>query len=258
MNRRVIVSLLALAGVAAVALVINVQRPASPADRGAPTIAVPPAVPAAAPEPATIEPPASPAVVTRPSGRRSPSTKPDAPVPAPTPVADAPPTAGTLRIESDVPGAQVFIDREFIGATPVTASNVKPGSHRLNASVQGYDGYADTIDVVPGPREIRINFKEVRLDAHVDVGHKHGVGACKGRLVATPQGLRYDTTNKDDAFTVPLLDLDVFEVDYLAKNLKVKAKKGRQFNFTDPDGNADRLFEFQRDVAKAISLLRKG
>jgi hypothetical protein len=33
------------------------------------------------------------------------------------------PDAGTLRIESDVPGAQVFIDRQFIGTTPVTAAN---------------------------------------------------------------------------------------------------------------------------------------
>jgi hypothetical protein len=27
-------------------------------------------------------------------------------------------------------------------------------------------------------------------------------------------------------------------------------RKGRQYNFTDPDGNADRLFVFQRDVEK--------
>jgi hypothetical protein len=55
-----------------------------------------------------------------------------------------------------------------------------------------------------------------------------------------------------------LLDLETFQVDYLEKNLRVKLPKGRQFNFTDPEGNADRLFVFHRDVEKARERLRKG
>jgi hypothetical protein len=47
-------------------------------------------------------------------------------------------------------------------------------------------------------------------------------------------------------------------VDYLAKNLRVRLPKGRQFNFTDPDGNADRLFVFHRDVERARERIRKG
>ena len=43
-----------------------------------------------------------------------------------------------------------------------------------------------------------------RLDASIDVVHKHRMGSCKGRLTATPQGIRYDTTDKGDAFTSPL------------------------------------------------------
>jgi hypothetical protein len=176
-------------------------------------------------------------------------------------VAEAPPPTaevGTLRITSDVPGAQVFIDRQFIGAAPVTADNVAPGSHQLNVSADGFDGIAQTIDVTPGPREIAVRFREVRLDAKIAVIHKHRIGSCQGTLVATPQGLRYDTPNKDDAFTVPLSDLDTFQVDYLEKTLRVKSRKGKQYNFTDPDGNADRLFVFHRDVDKARARLGKG
>lgn len=165
---------------------------------------------------------------------------------------------GTLHIDSDVPGAQVFIDRVFIGAAPVTARNVKPGQHQLNVSAEGHEGIARTIDVEPGPRDITLRFREVRLAARIDVVHKHRIGSCKGTLVATPQGLNYQTTDKDDAFTAALLDLETFQVDYLEKNLKVKAKKGRQFNFTDPEGNADRLFVFHRDVEKARERLKKG
>ena len=76
--------------------------------------------------------------------------------------------------------------------------------------------------------------------------------------MATPQGIRYETSNRGDAFTSPLLDLETFQVDYLEKNLRVKLPKGRQFNFTDPEGNADRLFVFHRDVEKARERLRKG
>ncbi len=83
-------------------------------------------------------------------------------------------------------------------------------------------------------------------------------GRAQGQLVATPQGLRYDTDDKDDRFTAALGDLESFAVDYPDKNLKIKIRKGKQYNFTDPDGNADRLFVFQRDVDKARQRLAKG
>jgi hypothetical protein len=185
----------------------------------------------------------------------------------PAPVAATPSTpeaaepaseAGVLRIDSDIAGAQVFIDRVFIGTTPVTARSVTPGTHRLNVSAPGYDGVAETLEVVAGPRDILIKLKEVRLDATIAVVHKHRMGSCKGQLIATPRGLRYETTDKDDAFSVPLSDLETFQVDYLEKNLRLKLQKGKRFDFTDPAGNADRLFVFHRDVEKARDRLKKG
>jgi hypothetical protein len=176
---------------------------------------------------------------------------------APAPVASAP-ELGTLRIEADVPNAQVFIDRQFIGTAPVTAEGVKPGTHQLNVSADGFEGIVQTIDVEPGPRDVAIRFREVRLNAMLAVIHKHRMGSCTGQLVATPQGIRYDTDDKDDRFTAALSDLEQFVVDYQDKNLKIKVRKGRQYNFTDPDGNADRLFVFQRDVDKARQRLIKG
>ncbi len=54
------------------------------------------------------------------------------------------------------------------------------------------------------------------------------------------------------------MDLDEFEVDYLKKNLRIKLKQGKTYDFTDPEGNADHLFVFHRDVAKARERLKKG
>jgi hypothetical protein len=218
-----------------------------------------PAPVAAAPAPIVTPPAATPAPIEAPRPTRRAA--------APSPVAAPPAASGevpqpadlvTLRIDSDVPGAQVFIDRQFVGAAPVTTSEVKPGTHQINVSAPGYDGYAQSIDVSPGPRDIMVRFKEVRLDMKAEVVHKHGIGSCRGTLVATAQGLRYDTTNKSDAFAVPLANLEVLQIDYLEKNLKVKIKGGKQYNFTDPEGNADHLFVFQRDVDKARQRLLKG
>ena len=184
--------------------------------------------------------------------------RPDA-APAPAEAAvEAVPDAGTLRIDSDVPGAQVFIDRQFVGSTPVTAANVKPGTHQLNVSAEGFEGVARSIEVEPGARDLMIRFKEVRLDARLAVVHKHRMGQCRGELVATAQGLQYTTDDKNDRFTVAFAELEQFQVDYQEKNLKVKVRRGKQYNFTDPDGNADRLFVFHRDVDKARQRLAGG
>ena len=102
--------------------------------------------------------------------------------------------------------------------------------------------------------------KVIRWDhnAHLAVIHKHRMGSCAGTLSATPAGLRYETADKDDPFTAPFADVEAFQVDYTDKNLRVKLRKGKQYNFTDPDGNADRLFVFHRDVDKARQRLAKG
>jgi hypothetical protein len=251
-NRRIVlvvfVVLLVVSGVGFYILSRSKPQPVTPAASApAPVVTTPPAT---APEPPPVDAP--------PVTRRAapPARAAAAPPPAAAPA--APVDLVTLHVDSDVPGAQVFVDRQFIGAAPVTTTEVKPGTHQINVSAPGYDQYAQSIDIEPGPRDVMVRFKEVRLDAKAEVIHKHGIGSCRGTLIATPQGLRYDTTNKGDAFSVTLTNLDVFQVDYLEKNLKVKIKGGKQYNFTDPMGNADNLFVFQRDVDKARQRLLKG
>lgn len=250
MNRPIIIAVVVILLIASGIGLYVTSRPTSqpvrtPAATTPPPVVVPPAPPAAAPP--AVEPP-------RPSRRAA------APSATTAPPVEAPPRADlvTLRIDSDVAGAQVFIDRQFIGAAPVTTTEVKPGTHQINVSATGYDQWVQSIDLTAGSRDVTVRFKEVRLDAKADVVHKHGVGSCRGTLVATPQGLRYDTTNTGDAFTVPLTSLETFEVNYQEKNLRVKIKGGKQYNFTDSMGNADSLFVFQRDVDKARQRLLKG
>jgi hypothetical protein len=258
MNTRVLVAAAGAAVAVAVAVAfVLTRRPAPPAEPEEATPAAVSARPESAPAAPTSEAPAD-ALRARRGAAVTPA-QPEAPAAAEVPAAvEAAPVVGTLRIESDVPGAQVFIDRQYVGATPVTAENVKPGTHQLNVSAEGFDGVARSIEVEPGSHDLMIRFREVRLDSRIPVVHKHRMGSCTGTLVATAQGLRYDTGDKDDQFTAAFADLEQFQVDYTEKNLKVKLRKGKQYNFTDPDGNADKLFVFHRDVDKARQRLAKG
>ena len=165
---------------------------------------------------------------------------------------------GTLTITSDVPGAEVFIDRRFVGNAPVTVDDLEPGQHRLNMSADGFEGIARTIDVDAGAREMTVRFREVRLNMTLPIVHKHRIGSCTGRLVAGVDGIRYETTNKEDGFSAALNDIETFEVNYQERNLRIKVRKGREYNFTDPGKDADRLFVFHRDVERARGLLAKG
>ena len=184
-----------------------------------------------------------------------------APRPRPKPVAEAPsapaaPAGPTLVVDSDVPGASVFVDRRYLGTTPLRTSDVTPGTHQVNVSAEGQEGVARTVEIAEtGETSVTLKFREVTLNASVPVVHKHAMGSCEGRLTAGLDGLRYVTTNKGDAFSLSFGDLEVFEIDYLQKLLKVKRRGGKTWNFTDRTANADALFVFHRDVTKARAKL---
>jgi hypothetical protein len=194
-----------------------------------------------------------------PRERKPAATETAGPVPEPAEPTTAPaaPTrsAGVLRVRSDVPGASVFLDRKFLGNTPLDVEGLATGSHRLNVSVDGYEGHAQAIDIGDTPADVDVRFKEVRLNATVPVIHKHGMGSCTGRLVADTAGLRFETPNAGDAFTIPFADLEAFTVDYLKKSLRVKRRGGKTWNFEDPNGQPDPLFVFHRDVDKSRARL---
>ena len=160
-----------------------------------------------------------------------------------------------LRVDSDVPGASVFLDRNYVGTTPVEVSDIDPGEHELTASADGYDMYAETLELSDEPRDVMIRFKQVTLDESVAVIHKHTFGQCQGTLSTTLTHVTYDTDHKD-AFSVPWAGLERFEVDYIEKNLNIKVNGGKNYNFTSQSGNPDELFVFHQKVTEAREKLK--
>jgi PEGA domain len=248
-----LVAVLAIAG----ALYLRSQPPASQ-----PTAAVatpPPATPAPAPSAPTetkVEPPPAPEPATTTAPRKAAPKKVIAePPPA---LAASSPVRASLTVDTDVPGASVFIDRTFVGNTPLQLERLEPGQRTLNLSADGFTSITHSINLVPGANEVTLRFKEVRLDAQVPVVHKHGMGSCEGTLVASVDGLGYVTSNKNDAFALGFGQIETFAVDYMEKNLRVRQKGGKTWNFTDKAANADALFVFHREVDAARKKLADG
>jgi hypothetical protein len=242
----VVVGALLLVLVVAAAAWLLSGRQASPPARTAPApvAAVPPAEKAPEPAAPTVETPT-------PSrrARKAPASE------TPAPAEPAAPTLA-LKINSDVPGADVFIDRVYVGKAPLETHDVKPGSHTLNVSAEGYESQSLPVEVADGMNEVNVQFKVVRLNETIQVVHKHTIGSCEGRLLADPHGLRYETSNKDHAFDIPFSQVQSFTVDYLQKNLRLTRKDGKTFNFTDRNPNADALFVFHKKVEAARAKLK--
>jgi hypothetical protein len=234
-------------------IVFFVLRSGRAPDSSAP-VATTPAAPSTKPDPAPAPSPAAPFA-------RSPVKK--APVakkaePAPAEPAPAVPTLATLVLETDVPGASVFVNREYVGTTPLRLDKLEPGTKQLKLTAEGYEGIERSVELSAGDNPVTMRFREVRLNKKMPVNHKHGVGGCEGTLVATVDGLAYETTNQGDAFTLKYAQVETFVVDYLEKNLRVKQKGGKTWNFTDKAANADALFVFHRDVEAARKKLAEG
>jgi hypothetical protein len=234
--RRHLLVLVLLAATVVVAIAVALwvfTRPPAGAPKATPVAPPPRTSPSTRPTPAA---PAAPEARATPRPRSEP--RPGAPV-----------AVATLRVDADVPGANVFLDHKFLGTTPVETRELEPGPHRLNVSAEGYDMHAETIELPAGASEVVVRFKEVRLDERLDVTHKHGVGSCRGRLVATLAGLRYEADKPGDSFAVSFSSLEPLQVDYLSRNLRVKQRGGKTWNFTAD--SADALLAFQKAVESA-------
>ncbi len=239
--------LLVVIGLAGVWLLVGRSSPVARVEKREATPAAAEAPPQVAPEP-TPE-PAPETTKRRAAPRPKAARAPEAPPPsAPVP---------RLKVDSDVAEASVFVDRVYIGKTPVTG-DLAPGSHTVTVAAEGYESQATTVEAGNEPIDLLVRFKVVRLNEAIPVVHKHGIGSCEGRLLADPHGLRYETPNKDHAFDVPFSQLKTLQVDYLQKNLRVTRKDGKTFNFTDRTPNGDALFVFQQKVEAARAKLASG
>ena len=172
------------------------------------------------------------------------------------PTPSAPPSV-IFRVISDVDGAEVFVDRRYVGITPFESYDMEKGQHRINVSATGYESHAEDVEIDDELTTVSVMFREVVLNESVPVIHKHRFGNCEGQLIADTSGIHYQTDHRD-AFRVRFEELEHFEVDYLEHNLRLTVNGQRTYNFTDYLDNSDALFVFHREVEKARERLDRG
>ena len=162
----------------------------------------------------------------------------------------------SLSVQSDIPGATVFLDRRYKGTTPITIKGVTAGEYQLTVSAEGYEMYAEKVTITAGHRNVRVDFQQAVADFNesIPMVHKHSFGNCKGVLIADANGIRYATDHKD-SFAIPYGSLERFEVDYIKKNMNLKVRKGKNYNFTEQSGDADALFLFHKNVQSFLDKL---
>ena len=77
-----------------------------------------------------------------------------------------PATAGTgsLAVRSDPAGANVYLDGEKAGTTPLTLTAVPAGTHRLLLTLQGYPDISRMVEIASGPNpEVSVTFTGKRM-----------------------------------------------------------------------------------------------
>jgi hypothetical protein len=74
------------------------------------------------------------------------------PTKVPTPAVAATDSTGSLQVASRPSGAQVFIDDNLIGTTPLLLSNVAAGSRHLRVELSGYKIWTTSVRIEPSAR----------------------------------------------------------------------------------------------------------
>jgi tetratricopeptide (TPR) repeat protein len=148
---------------------------------------------------------------------------------------------GWIEVVSNVPGAEVFIDRQEIGAlgrTPYTG-HLKPGKHTLWLQRAGYETARKEIDVGPGTATTHSINLEVIAYGTLKAGTKATEGGklfvdgaqacvlpCEQQLKPGDHALQIqkeDMENYDGRLTVNRADVTTLDVTYSPKPGRAKA-----------------------------------
>lgn len=66
------------------------------------------------------------------------------------------PLLAKVRIETEPPGAKVFLDRRFVGVSPVVVPEVEVGEHELVVELEGYGRVERKVEIRPGEQKVSV------------------------------------------------------------------------------------------------------
>ena len=164
-----------------------------------------------------------------------------------------------LRVTSDVAGAFVFVDRKFLGKTPLETDDVQAGSHRLQVSAEGYDGVSQSIEVARRRSDRCLGVAEDSRRSTRACRSCTSTASDRARARSSPTCAGFATRRRTGTTPgrCPSVTSRSLCLDYQGKTLQIKQRGGRTWNFTTRTSNADPLLVFQREVDHARSRLAR-
>jgi hypothetical protein len=72
------------------------------------------------------------------------------------PQSDQTKPSGKLKVTSNPPGADIYLDEKYMGITPAELVDVPAGTYTLVLKMEGFDEWTDTVTVKAG-KTVSIN-----------------------------------------------------------------------------------------------------
>lgn len=117
------------------------------------------------------------------------------------------PSYGTLAVSSSPRGAEVYVDGDFVGYTPVSFGD-RPGRHEVEVRLDGYQTYRETVNVRPGTTtQVDARLTQVRRTGTVsfDSSPSGAEVYVDGRFIGTTptSATTFDQGRYQARFTLP-------------------------------------------------------
>lgn len=108
----------------------------------------------------------------------------------------------TLRIDSDPPGAMIFIDGKSLGVTP-KMRDLSPGGYQIDIQLEGYPNFSKKIILQNGDDEpVFVKFKQIAQEPQgSDMANNSSQAVSIPQAATTTNGMAGQTAQNDDKTT---------------------------------------------------------
>ncbi|MBC8204856.1 MAG: PEGA domain-containing protein, partial [FCB group bacterium] len=165
---------------------------------------------------------------------------------------------GSVRIDSDPPGASVFLDGENIGRTPVNRDKIETGDYTLVLHLEGYIDvvqgltveYGETAEtvakLVKQMGAVIVTSNPAGADIYLN-GEYKGISGTDGLKIEYLQVGKYTVKAEIDRYFPEEKDVNVYLNQTENVNLILKPKPGAVFVVSNPSGAEVYLDDIKRN-----------
>jgi hypothetical protein len=162
----------------------------------------------------------------------------------------------TIQLSSSPAGAEVLLDNESQGSTPVVIANVRPGNHTIEYRLKGYRNWQETVTVPSGKSNFftALTVKQAAAKTTTPVPVKTGTPRLTAKASRNPLIIGDPDTFSGIATDTSGVSLTLFGPGYYADGIlldKVSPNSGGLWNYKWSPGDKIRPGSYSLIVANA-------